>query len=558
MNNMVSLVSAVKHFLEGFPSSFWREVCEPARDERHRKGQKWGVFAFLANGVLGKLCGARTLRILEHMTEWVSRRRGGPGFLGKRRMPDSTFHDWLEQSSAESCYRRMVAFASQLHRRKMLTVTHGVQIGENLARVLSFDGKVSFRCDTTRTEEERSFKSYKTKEKQADGSVVEKKHPYTTVDTLRCIDASAAGPICIGLLPIWKGDEVAAAVELDRRLFADCRWLRGGAVVVTGDARHGNQEFARQQGDPYGEIDIPGHGHFYALKIKGNAGAIYTEGLRALQAKIDRGAMPEAVEDWQDQGHGRSVKRELFRVDTTVGREIEADKAWTLEDGLEVAVLNPKEWPTVRQIIGVRQSLHHKTPPSNGTPQDSKELRLMIVNIKKDDCSPSDLLRLLRLEWQVEVHHNVLDVVLHEDKGEWASSGHSPLGMATLHSMAANLLILLKKRTLRSEGHRESLSYGQLQFVLQVVLMGNAVFEMLRQNARKVFEDQLDASREAFELPDEFRRQWSDAEVAELLSAVALLFGYLGKHLAGIAKKIQLTLILDIESCTMTKILQVD
>ena len=542
------LVAAVLEYLRMLSPSIWRKMCSKAQDERKRKGREWSQHEYLANCVLGKLAGVASLRTLEMLTEFGAGLEGGT--LGGRRMPDSNVHDWMVQASQEAWHQRLTGMANDLHRRKMLEPERGVQIGKVMAQVVVFDGKVSFSKKKLSKSDSTTLwrkKHTKTKVKMADGSTKEVKQAYYTADIVRAVLASAPAPVCLALAPFEKGDEVKTVRKLRTRLVREMGWLSTRPLVVMGDARQGNTQFAKDMGDPYPrhEGEKPS-GQFYLLKIKGNAGDIYTEGTRAAKALLDAGASPEATDDWHSEGHGRRVKRELFRVDTPFGLSVEPEDECRMER-TDVAILSRKAWPTVRQIIVVRQSQHLDHPPKDGSPQDTQELRLLIANIKQEDCSARDLLTLVRMEWQVEVHHNVLDLVMREDDRLWASAGNSPLAMASVNSMAANLLLLLRHRHLRSDDSRE-LSYPQLQMLILGALAGQRAFKVLQAQQKAALLGKLSVSDSQRQLPEEFTRQWSDADVSLLMAGLRQLFTYVAAAAAGAVNKVTLLLTADLQS----------
>jgi len=335
------LISSVLGFLRMFPSSSWRQMCRKAEDERARKGREWAQWEYMANCVIGKLAGAASLRTLEMLTDFAVGSEGG--MLGGRRMPDSNVHDWMEKASPEAWHQRLLGMVHDLNRRKMLEPVQSVTIAGQLAHVLGFDGKVSF-SESGLVEDDplelRLQRSAKTKVKMADGATKEVEYKYTTVDVVRAVLASAAAPVCVALVPIKKGDEVQAVRSLRKRVIADIPYLTSRPLVVLGDARQGNTKFAKDMGNPYPKLSgEKATGQFYVLKIKGNAGNIHTESMRAAQVLLDSAATCEATDDWRYEGHGRWVKRELFRLDTPVGLGLKEKEECRL-DRTDVPILS--------------------------------------------------------------------------------------------------------------------------------------------------------------------------------------------------------------------------
>ena len=163
-------------------------------------------------------------------------------------------------------------------------------------------------------------------------------------------------------------------------------------------------------------------------------------------------------------------------------------------------MLSEKDWPTVRQIVCIKETTIHKQPvPSRNRRRNHKERknvrrrngkqerttvtwRLAATNIKREDVAPLALLRLFRMEWAVEVHHNLLDLVMREDDQPWARLRQAPIAMAGLNSIAANLVAMLKLRYLRSEASHTALSYPQLVSLILMVMTAGKVARIVQAN----------------------------------------------------------------------------
>lgn len=571
MDQMASLVNGVHSFLATFRKQ-WRHAARGAPDGRDPKGRRWSQVSLLGNGVLGKMTGMRSLRGLEQLTE-VSH-GGTVGMFGDRRMPDNTLEGTLTVTGEATGNWLLTRLCYAWHRAKMLAPCREGMIGKERPHVVVYDGKTFMQ-----TSEEQPAPYHRKSTSSATvvaGKKVKKKVDYWAVDIVRAVLVSSVASVCVGLKVVDQGDEVGAVRDLDEELIGQYRWFAKNPVLILADAKHGNKEFLKQQGDPYGELpkrsgdetsaesrglakkpfssaseakagETPdaekGHKHYYLLKVKGNAGHIYKEGMRAARLKASASA-PEAWTDFEEAGHGRKIKRELWRVDTNIGRGIAPDQECRLDDET-VAILKHEDWPTVRQVVLVKQTTCHKKPRKNGKSREAVEWRLAVTNIKKKDVTAMSLLRFLRMEWGIEVYHNLLDQVMREDDKDWARKGLAPVAMAALDSIAANAIGMLKSRHLRSSGNRECLSYPQLVTVVLMVMTGGRIAQILAADKRGERDQLVPVETGDAELDPAFTKQWSDAELAQLLTAIRLLFGFALRHLAH-HHRITLTLSVDV------------
>jgi hypothetical protein len=554
MIRMSNLVNGIHTFLQ----KFRKDLAHSARgapDGRDPKGQRWKPGQLLGNGVLGKFSGMRTLRGVEMLSE-VSH-GDSVGTFGGRRMPDNTLGGMLTVTGDECVNWLLWKLGHKWHRSRMLEPCQGAMVGAVRPHVVVYDGKTTMqRSDAQPAPYHRKSTS---REVTVNGEKVKEKVDYWAVDTVRAVLASSAAPVCLALKTVREGDEVGAVQELDQEMMGRYRWFATGPVLILADAKHGNKEFLKQQGDPYRELpkqrqsaappDLkarepsdegsgsraeseaePRHKHYYLLKVKGNAGAIYKEGMRAAMVKAER-EPPEAMTDFENAGHGRHIKREIWRVDTNHGLGIEEGQEWRLDD-LAVAVLSAKDWPTVRQVVLVKQTTRHTGTGKKAQKGEAVEWRLAVTNIKKKDVTAVSLLRFLRMEWTIEVYHNLLDQVMREDDQDWATLGTAPTAMAGMVSLAANAVGMLKSRHLRSQGSREHLSYPQLITLVMMVVTGGSIGRIL--DADRTGKDQAADTHETDEvqLDPAFAKQWSDAELALLLAAIRLLAGFVGRRLS--------------------------
>jgi len=318
------LVNAVHRFL-GMSRKEIRSAATGVQDGRKRRGRRWHACDLLGNGVQGKLAGLTSLRAVETLTEVA--RGGSTGTYGGRRMPDNTLHGMLEVSGEETMGGFLARLTRSWHRGKKLEPVHGQRIGGAIPHVLIYDGKQSV---TSEVEQPAPyFKKSTSKTSVVDGKKVTEKVTYWAADFVRCVLGSAAAGVCIGLRTVVNRDEVRAVKDLHAEMLVQHRWLRTDAVLVLADAKHGNKEFVKQLGDPYPEPGMPGRrpgAQYCLLKIKGNAGAIYKGGLRAIRRKANV-EPPEAVTDFENAGHGRRTHRELYRVETNLAYGADQDEA---------------------------------------------------------------------------------------------------------------------------------------------------------------------------------------------------------------------------------------
>lgn len=561
MFNMIRVAQAGAQALKGYGPGFWRGVCEGIPDGR-APNVAWPQWQLVGNAVFGKLADVRALRTEEVLTEMA---HGGiVDMFGKGRLPDTTMGDWLKTFGKEAGYALTIRMASALHSRKLLDTDCGIRIRGQAVSMAVYDGKVSFISH--REEEQYPYvaTSYTSTWKMPDGSMKELVDQYWSVKLVRCILVTAAGPICVAMLPAEGNDEQAAVQRLDRCIAEDLPWLQKRPTLIMADAAHANSDFLNQQGDPYGEVKkVSGLGRFFAIKVKGNCPSLYSEALRAGEALIAARRQPDARDDWTEEGHGRRVKRELYLIDTALGRGRDEVSATRLDDYEQVANLCQKQWPTIRLIGFVRQTVYHKTAPKNGKPQSRTETRLLALNVKRKDISAQDVLTLLRKEWQVEVHHNLLDQIMREDDGLWANRGQAPLAMAAINSAAVNLLLLLRNRHLRNADVRATVSYPQLQVVNRAVLLGGLYGKLLQAEARRQTRSKrpqpqpLPPPDDSTPLPPEFLRQWSDADLAQLLTAIRTLLGVVAERIAGTARFVTLAFTWDAATKEVTQELSV-
>jgi hypothetical protein len=490
-------------------------------------------------------------------------------------MPDNTLHGMLEVSGEDTIGGFLARLTRTWHRAKKLEPVHGQRIAGEVPHVLVYDGKQSVASEVEQPAP--YFKKSTSKTSVVDGKKVKEKVTYWAADFVRCVLGSAAAGVCIGLGTVVNSDEVGAVKDLHARMLDEHRWLRTDAVLVLADAKHGNKDFIKQLGDPYPEPRQQGRRpgtQYYLLKIKGNAGAIFKEGLAAIRRKANV-EPPEAVTDFENAGHGRRTRRELYRVETNLAYGADQDEAWRLSNAEDLAVLSKKDWPTVRQIVCVKETTIHKQPVrscnrrrndknrKNVRRRTSKQerttvtWRLAVTNVKREDVTPIALLRFFRMEWAVEVHHNLLDLVMREDDQPWARLRQAPIAMAGLNSIAANLLAMLKLRYLRAEASHTTLSYPQLVSLIFMVMTAGKVARILQANGTAKSIQVGGPTPSTEEVDPEFAKQWSDADLSQILAAIQILFG-LALRLLSHLHKVNLTVSADSGCSAISMVLQTE
>ena len=345
-------------------------------------------------------------------------------------------------------------------------------------------------------------------------------------------------------------DEVGAVRALDEEVMTAHPWLGNRPLLKVANALHANKTSVKAQGDPHREL--ADRGNLFLFTIKCNTGVLYTEGKRALWARLERGDKFQAETDFENSGHGRQTKREMLTVQTNVGRGVPEAESWRCDP--TDAILAEKDWPKVRQIILVKQTTkflddtskeefetqRRKRRRGRGEPEDKEgpdyqdygllvvQNRYFITNAKPADISPDDLLYFVRAIWRHESYHNLLNQIFKQDKRRWATVGLAPVAIAGLCCLALNLLGMLRNRHLRANGNRERVTYRQLVFIIFALLAGGAIAKVLGvRPSQKPDQETDDETTEGIDDSAQARQDWSEAEVEQILAAIKVLFGYL-------------------------------
>jgi len=536
---MIGLVQAAhRYYVEDVVPSL---RCSTSRipDTRGPQGVEWNLGDILSSGVLGKLTEMRTLRQVEVQSDLASANKNLS--FGGRRLPDSTAHPALEETSEEAITHMMGRLAGRWHRDKKLSPVRSRKIRGRDVGILAYDGQEFGRVDEKRPTPYYR-KSYIVQEKE--GTEKKKtKRSYWTCGVVHAVLTSGAALVCIGQKSILKNDENGAVLDLDRALCDTHRWLSPGSVLKLADAKHGTTGFFRQQGDPYNK-ERPGH--YAMVALKGTQKLIYQEVKKVFDLRMARDK-PEATSDWEDAGHGREVMRQLWRAPTNRVVGLGADKAFKLE--ADWAIVDETQWSTIYQVVVVKQTTRYKSEEARekarsqwsrrhreGQDESVRHVqdgdrdihyRYFIVNVKPKDVAPEDLLFFVRKEWEVEVFHNQLVQLMHLKARDWVTSGQAPVVIAGLSAIALNFLGLFRHRRLREDGWRYYIAPSQLLQLFMVVVSAGALQPLLEEKARsrKTGDaEQLDDS----ELMDLVRQRFTDREL-ELL--VFCLKQYLGRLL---------------------------
>lgn len=495
---MVDLVRAAHSYRTDEVVPALKQATKDIPDARNVQGQRWFFGDVFANLVDGKMTESRTLRQVE-LTTGLSSADGAVGF-GDRRMPDNTAHAVVVGAPYDAVDHVMSRLNGKWFRSKKLAPVHGREIRGEVVHGVMYDGQ-----EFGRTDEERPApyyrKSYKVEMKK-NGKKVKEKRYYWTCGVVHAVLVSSAARVCLGQQAIVNNDENGAVLDLDARLGAECRWFRSGRVLKMADAKHGTTKFFNQQGDPYDE-DNPGH---YALTaLKGTHKTIYKEAVRTCDRQMNKPrAKPVAATDWEDAGHEREIRRELYCASTNVAADVDENEALDLDE--DWAILSKKHWPTVNMVLVVKQTTRYKTAKARkearrklkrrkqrGKAESGRHvragdrdvhLRYFAANFKREDVAPEDLLAFAREMWDVEVYHNQLVGLTHLKDGDWATLGNAPIVIAGISAIAVNFLNLFRHRRLREDGWRHEITFPQLLQLFMVVAVAGAIAPLLAEKKK--------------------------------------------------------------------------
>jgi hypothetical protein len=500
MQQMVLLLRAVQRFLREDVVPGLERAGRKMPDGRGGRGRRWRLGGVLGNGVLGKMTEMRTGRQVELLSEL--RTAGGETTLGGRRLSDSTMQDVLKVTEEDSVDHLLASLTRDAHRSKQLDASGLVKIRKKPVHAVMYDGQ-----DTVRSDHEHGAPYARRKSVVTVGSgeaKVEEERLFWVVSMVHAVLASGVTPQCIGQRVAVDGNENRAVLELDDWVCRTYRWMQPGQVIKMADAKHSTTVFFDHQGDPY---DQQRPGHYAMTALKGTHKEVYQEAVRALGLQVVH-SQPAAGSDWEDAGHGRQVKRELWCAPTNIAAGVTRDEACRLD--VRHAVVDEKQWGTLRLVVLVRQTTRYTSEEARTSARrqlerrsrDSKSdsgrhervgdqdvhYRYFALNVHPNDISPLSTLRLVRMMWQVEVYHNQLAQHLHVKAGDWVCQGNGPAVVAGLAAAALNLLLLFQTRRLRPGGWRDTLSLPQLMQLFMVVVTAGAIAPVLEEKQQSAKE----------------------------------------------------------------------
>lgn len=368
------------------------------KDERDRRGVRWGRDTLLGAALVGLATEARSLADVERVTSDLSvaarRRLGIP-----RRVPDTTLRENLCSMTPEAlrpCLHRLVRAA---HRRKALA-PDGLPFG-----VASMDGKATALPVGADQRAQRQTTA-------AEGKLSSLVRTITTTLT-----TSAARPcIDVTTVPAATNEMGAFEAALEALLSA----YGGGDLfrLVTYDAGACSLHNASL---------IRARNLHYLLGLTAAQPALFGAARRWLGARAPKDA--DAVSS--DTAAGHVVTRRLY-----LGAACQVDRSEGWEAHLR----------TVLRVETVTTDARGKVTVEN---------RYLISSLATDRLTPEQWLLLVRRHWGVEITHQTLDVAFHEDRRPWIT--HNPRGMlvvAVLRRIAYTLLALFRSVTQRSDARR--------------------------------------------------------------------------------------------------------
>jgi hypothetical protein len=543
MRQLVGLVQAMHRFIKKDAVPILERTVRNMPDARNARGRSWPLGAVMGNGVMNKMAEMRTGRQGEMLSEL--RTMGGDQSLGGRRLPDTTMQDVATVTEEESIDHLLSSMTKSFYRSKKLNPTGVVRIAKKAVHVVMYDGQETVKSPTER---EAPFirRSYKVEVRSGEDRVVEKRN-YWAVQIAHAVLASAETPVNIGQRVVANGDENGTVLDLDDWNCRTYRWMSPGNVIKMADAKHSTTVFFNRQGDPYSE-EHPGH--FAMTALKGTRKNIYNEAGRALNLQMSS-KPPAAKSEWDDVGHGREVKRELWLAPTNNAAGILQDEAYKLDDSY--AIVDEKTWGTTRLVVLVRQTTRYKNEEARKKAHrqlakrtrekqsdsgrhervgdEDRHYRYFILNVHPNDITPLSVLRLVRMMWQVEVYHNHLAQHMHIKAGDWVRTGNGAAVVAGLAAAALNLLLLFQARRLREGGYRDALSIPQLMQLFMLVITAGSIAPLLGEQEQSV-------KKNSYEDLDKF----SDIELVEKrfsgreLELIILAFKQLAGRLGGLTR----------------------
>jgi hypothetical protein len=368
---------------------------ESVADPRNDRGKHWQLPQLMSAMLLGSMAGCKNLAEVELLTAELSvaaRRR----LRVHRRVPDTTLRDAAVVIEPEEVCRLIRRSAQQADRRKALQ-SDGFPLD-----VMTMDGKS--------TSVEDLDNHYAQTHRDADGLGA-----CGLVRTITCLLATCTARVLLEVVPMGsKSNEVGFfASAFNRALIHHPTRFD----LVTYDAGAYSAANAKLV------VEAKKH-YLFGLKDERKFLRQKAEQVLGLSTNVQA----ETVDVLSKKDNVRVVRR-LFMAESPNGyRDIRS----------------------VRTILRVQ---------AQKLDRDGKVLfnedRYFISDLIHDRLTPDQWLKLVRMHWQVEAFHGVMDVSFEEDDRPWIT--HSAQGMLVLlllRRLAYNLLALFRSVTQRSDQKR--------------------------------------------------------------------------------------------------------
>jgi hypothetical protein len=372
---------------------------EKTADSRRRQGQRWHLATLLRAAVVALMCGRKSLREVEEVTEDLS--PAMRGLLGlPRRVADTTLRDVLVKLCPSELRGRLHELVRAAQRAKALAPMYfpfGVVAMDGKATALpAWDDRYAGR--TLHEETGRA---------------------YGLLRTVTCALVSAMGRPCVDAIPLLAGENEVGAFQ---RCFASLLSNFGHLFrLVTYDAGGTSEANAKAVVDA---------GKDYLLRLR-NELSFITKSAMALLSGLDTQAALAHTEDVISKRGDKVVVRRVYLCHA---------RSWGV-----YAI-----WRHTQTFVRVQSQL------IQGRNILSEENRFYGSSMAMAALTPDQWLSLVRNHWGVEVCHNVFDSIFKEDDKPWIRT--SPSGMLAvllLRRIAYTLLTLFKHRTLRADENRQ-------------------------------------------------------------------------------------------------------
>jgi hypothetical protein len=368
---------------------------ESLRDPRAERGMQWSLSTLIGAMLLGGMAGCKNLAEVETMTaemSEVTRRR----LKIRRRVPDTTMRDAAVVIDPEDVCRLIRRSAQQADRRKALQ-SDGFPLD-----VVAMDGKwVSV---------EDLDNHYAQTQKDADGLGAR-----GLVRTISCLLATCTARVLLEVVPMGsKSNEVGFFASAFNRVLMHHKSRFDLVTYDAGACSAANAKLVVESGKHY-LFSLKDERRFLRQKaeeVLGNSTNVKAQTVDVLSKK----------------DNVRMVRR-LFMAEAPNG---------------------------YRDIRSVRTILRVQAQKLDGEGKVLfSEDRYFISDLLHSRLTPEQWLKLVRMHWQVEVFHGVMDVSFEEDERPWIT--HHAQGMLVallLRRLAYNLLALFRSVTQRSDEKR--------------------------------------------------------------------------------------------------------